>query len=140
LFTFVDTQRLPGIGAEEDQSEAIGRNLYEMAGLRVPIVVPSSAKEGRAALAISSVTSRDVTRRGSSRRAAHRYWKSAEQAPEAARTARITAPRLKQLGLIDKVMSEPLGAHRPRGDDVALKKVLTETLRGCRTDRPLLEV
>jgi acetyl-CoA carboxylase carboxyl transferase subunit alpha len=58
-------------------------------------------------------------------------WKSAEHAPEAAETLGIISARLKQLGLIDKVVNEPLGgAHRDHGAMMgALKKVLTETLR-----------
>ena len=58
-------------------------------------------------------------------------WKSAEHAPEAAETLGITAPRLKQLGLIDKVVNEPLGgAHRDHAAMmVTLKKALTEALR-----------
>src|SRR5436190_949698 len=65
-------------------------------------------------------------------------WKSAEHAPEAAETLGITAPRLKQLGLIDKVVNEPLGgAHRDHGAMmVTLKKALVEALRGLQ-EQPL---
>jgi len=139
LFTFVDTPgAYPGIGAEErGQSEAIGRNLYEMAGLRVPIIVSvigEGGSGGALAIAVGDVTlmlqyaTYSVI---SPEGCASILWKSAEQAPEAAETLGITAPRLKQLGLIDKVVSEPLGgAHRdPAAMMVTLKKVLTETLR-----------
>jgi acetyl-CoA carboxylase carboxyl transferase subunit alpha len=65
-------------------------------------------------------------------------WKSAEHAPEAAETLGITAARLKQLGLVDKVVNEPLGgAHRDHAAMmVALKKALTEALRQL-TDQPI---
>ncbi len=122
LFTFVDTPgAYPGIGAEErGQSEAIGRNLYEMAGLRVPIVVTvigEGGSGGALAIAIGDVTlmlqyaTYSVI---SPEGCASILWKSAEQAPEAAETLGITAPRLKQLGLIDKVVSEPPGRRAPR--------------------------
>ena len=139
LFTFVDTPgAYPGIGAEErGQSEAIGRNLYEMAGLRVPIIVTvvgEGGSGGALAIAIGDVTlmlqyaTYSVI---SPEGCASILWKSAEQAPEAAETLGITAPRLKQLGLIDKVLNEPLGgAHRdPAAMMVTLKKALTEALR-----------
>jgi len=146
LFTFVDTPgAYPGIGAEErGQSEAIGRNLYEMAGLRVPVIVTvigEGGSGGALAIAVGDVTlmlqyaTYSVI---SPEGCASILWKSAEQAPEAAETLGITAPRLKQLGLIDKVVSEPLGgAHRDAAAMmVTLKKVLTETLRGLQ-EQPL---
>jgi acetyl-CoA carboxylase carboxyl transferase subunit alpha len=142
LFTFVDTPgAYPGIGAEErGQSEAIGRNLYEMAGLRVPIVVTvigEGGSGGALAIAIGDVTlmlqyaTYSVI---SPEGCASILWKSAEQAPEAAETLGITAPRLKQLGLIDKVLNEPPGgAHRdPAAMTVTLKKALTEALRALK--------
>ncbi len=146
LFTFIDTPgAYPGIGAEErGQSEAIGRNLYEMAGLRVPIVVTvigEGGSGGALAVAIGDVTlmlqyaTYSVI---SPEGCASILWKSAEQAPEAAETLGITAPRLKQLGLIDKVVSEPPGgAHRdPAAMMITLKKALTEALRALQ-DQPL---
>ena len=139
LFTFVDTPgAYPGIGAEErGQSEAIGRNLYEMAGLRVPIIVTvigEGGSGGALAIAVGDVTlmlqyaTYSVI---SPEGCASILWKSAEHAPEAAETLGITAPRLKQLGLIDKVVNEPLGgAHRDHAAMmVTLKKALTEALR-----------
>jgi acetyl-CoA carboxylase carboxyl transferase subunit alpha len=139
LFTFVDTPgAYPGIGAEErGQSEAIGRNLFEMAGLRIPIIVTvigEGGSGGALAIAIGDVTlmlqyaTYSVI---SPEGCASILWKSAEHAPEAAETLGIISARLKQLGLIDKVVNEPLGgAHRDHGAMMgALKKVLTETLR-----------
>ena len=146
LFTFVDTPgAYPGIGAEErGQSEAIGRNLYEMAGLRTPIIVTvigEGGSGGALAIAIGDITlmlqyaTYSVI---SPEGCASILWKSAEHAPEAAETLGITAVRLKQLGLIDKVVNEPLGgAHRDHGAVmVALKKALAEALRQA-SDQPL---
>jgi acetyl-CoA carboxylase carboxyl transferase subunit alpha len=139
LLTFVDTPgAYPGIGAEErGQSEAIGRNLYEMAGLRVPIVVTvigEGGSGGALAIAVGDVTlmlQYSTYSVISPEGCASILWKSAEQAPEAAEILGITAPRLKQLGLVDKVVSEPVGgAHRDHAAmTVTLKKALTETLR-----------
>src|SRR6266480_1519960 len=139
LLTFVDTPgAYPGIGAEErGQSEAIGRNLYEMAGLRIPIiatVIGEGGSGGALAIAIGDITlmlqyaTYSVI---SPEGCASILWKSAEHAPEAAETLGITAQRLKTLGLIDKVVTEPLGgAHRDHAALMAtLKKALTEALR-----------
>ncbi|HYT96232.1 MAG TPA: acetyl-CoA carboxylase carboxyltransferase subunit alpha [Casimicrobiaceae bacterium] len=139
LLTFVDTPgAYPGIGAEErGQSEAIGRNLYEMAGLRIPIiatVIGEGGSGGALAIAIGDITlmlqyaTYSVI---SPEGCASILWKSAEHAPEAAETLGITAARLKQLGLIDKVVNEPLGgAHRDHAAmTVTLKKALVEALR-----------
>src|SRR5512134_3162770 len=139
LFTFVDTPgAYPGIGAEErGQSEAIGRNLFEMAGLRTPVIV-TVIGEGSSGCALAIAVG-DITLMLqyatysviSPEGCASILWKSAEQAPEAAETLGITAPRLKQLGLIDKVVNEPTGgAHRdPAAMMVTLKKALTDALR-----------
>ena len=146
LFTFVDTPgAYPGIGAEErGQSEAIGRNLYEMAGLRVPIIVTvigEGGSGGALAIAVGDVslmlqysTYSVISPEG----CASILWKSADHAPEAAETLGITAARLKQLGLIDKIVNEPTGgAHRDHpAMMVALKKALTEMLRQLQ-DQPL---
>jgi len=139
LFTFVDTPgAYPGIGAEErGQSEAIGRNLYEMAGLRIPIIVTvigEGGSGGALAIAIGDVslmlqysTYSVISPEG----CASILWKSADHAAEAAETLGITSARLKQLGLVDKIVNEPLGgAHRDHpAMMVALKKALTEMLR-----------
>jgi acetyl-CoA carboxylase carboxyl transferase subunit alpha len=142
VFTFVDTPgAYPGIDAEErGQSEAIGRNLYEMAGLRAPIIVSiigEGGSGGALAIAVGDVTlmlqyaTYSVI---SPEGCASILWKSADMAPEAAETLGITASRLKTLGLVDKVVSEPLGgAHRdPQAAAQALKKALAESLRQLR--------
>ncbi len=146
LFTFVDTPgAYPGIGAEErGQSEAIGRNLYEMAGLRTPVVatvIGEGGSGGALAIAIGDLTlmlQYSTYSVISPEGCASILWKSAEQAPEAAEILGITAPRLKQLGLIDKIVNEPVGgAHRDHpAMMVAIKKALTDALRQLQ-DQPL---
>jgi acetyl-CoA carboxylase carboxyl transferase subunit alpha len=144
MFTFVDTPgAYPGIGAEErGQSEAIGRNLYEMAGLRIPIVVTvigEGGSGGALAIAIGDTTlmlQYSTYSVISPEGCASILWKSAAQAPEAAETLGITATRLKQLGLVDKVVNEPPGgAHRDHTAMMTgLRKALTEAVR------PLMEM
>jgi len=121
IVTFIDTPgAYPGIGAEErGQSEAIAHNLREMAGLRVPIVCTVIGEGGSggalaigvgdAVLMLGYATYSVISPEG----CASILWKSAEKAPEAATAMGITAPRLRELGLIDAVVEEPLGgAHR----------------------------
>ena len=139
VMTFVDTPgAYPGIDAEErGQSEAIGRNLYVMAELKVPVIVTIIGEGGSGgALAIAVGDTVQMLQYStysviSPEGCASILWKSAEKAPEAAETMGITAQRLKTLGLVDKVVSEPLGgAHR---DHVAmaqnLKKALQDALK-----------
>jgi acetyl-CoA carboxylase carboxyl transferase subunit alpha len=146
LFTFVDTPgAYPGIGAEErGQSEAIGRNLYEMAGLRIPVictVIGEGGSGGALAIAVGDVllmlqyaTYSVISPEG----CASILWKSAAQAPEAAETLGITANRLKALGFIDRIVSEPLGgAHRePTAVIQTLKRALSEALRQLQERSP----
>ena len=139
LFTFIDTPgAYPGIGAEErGQSEAIGRNLYEMARLRVPIVctvIGEGGSGGALAIAIGdqiNMLQYSIYSVISPEGCASILWKSADKASEAAETLGITAPRLKTLGLIDKVINEPLGgAHRdPAAMMQTLKRALADALR-----------
>jgi len=140
LLTFVDTPgAYPGIGAEErGQSEAIGHNLYVMAGLRVPVVVSvigEGGSGGALAIAVGDTTlmmQYSTYSVISPEGCAAILWKSAENAPEAAEALGITAPRLKTLGLIDKVINEPLGgAHRDHAEAAKnLKKGIQDSLRG----------
>ncbi len=139
VITFVDTPgAFPGIGAEErNQSEAIGRNLYEMAALRVPIVttvIGEGGSGGALAVAVGDVTlmlQYAIYSVISPEGCAAILWKSAAQAPEAAETLGITAHRLKALGLIDRIISEPVGgAHRdPVQMAQLLKRALSDALR-----------
>ena len=139
LFTFIDTPgAYPGIGAEErGQSEAIGRNLYVMAGLRIPIVctiIGEGGSGGALAIAVGDTTlilqyaTYSVI---SPEGCAAILWKSAEHAEEAAEALGITANRLKSLGLVDKIVHEPVGgAHRdPQAAANSLKKALQESLK-----------
>ena len=139
VFSFVDTPgAYPGIGAEErSQSEAIGRNIFEMAQLEVPIVVTiiGEGMSGGALgigvgdqllmlqYAIYSVISPEGC--------ASILWKTAERAAEAAEALGITAHRLKALGLVDKIVNEPVGgAHRdPKQMAAYLKRALNDSLR-----------
>jgi len=139
VITFVDTPgAYPGIGAEErGQSEAIGRNLYAMAELRVPIictVIGEGGSGGALAIAVGDITMMlqySTYSVISPEGCASILWKSADKAPEAAETLGITAVRLKTLGLIDKIIPEPLGgAHRDHAAAAQnLKKALQEALR-----------
>jgi acetyl-CoA carboxylase carboxyl transferase subunit alpha len=139
VFTFVDTPgAYPGIDAEErGQSEAIGRNLYEMAELKTPIIVTIIGEGGSGgALAIAVGDTVQMLQYStysviSPEGCASILWKSAEKASIAAETMGITAQRLKTLGLIDKIVSEPVGgAQRDHAQMAAsLKKSLQEALK-----------
>jgi acetyl-CoA carboxylase carboxyl transferase subunit alpha len=146
VFTFVDTPgAYPGIDAEErGQSEAIGRNLFEMARLRVPIiatVIGEGGSGGALAIAVGDVvimlqyaTYSVISPEG----CASILWRDSTMAPEAADALGITAARLKTLGLIDKIVPEPLGgAHRDaQATAQALKKALADTLKQLREKKP----
>lgn len=121
IITFIDTPgAYPGIGAEErGQSEAIARNLYEMAKLRTPIictVVGEGGSGGALAIGVGDrvmmlqyATYSVISPEG----CASILWKSADKAADAADAMGITADRLKSLGLIEQIIPEPLGgAHR----------------------------
>jgi acetyl-CoA carboxylase carboxyl transferase subunit alpha len=139
LFTFVDTPgAYPGVGAEErGQSEAIGHNIFEMAQLEVPIIVTIIGEGGSGgALALSVgdqllMLQYSVYSVISPEGCASILWKSTERAAEAAEALGITAHRLKALGLVDKIVSEPVGgAHRdPKAMSASLKRALGDALR-----------
>lgn len=138
VITLIDTPgAYPGIGAEErGQSEAIGRNLFVMAGLRVPIVaavIGEGGSGGALAIAVADhlvmmqyATYSVISPEG----CASILWKRADKAADAAEALGVTAPKLKSLGLVDKVVNEPLGgAHRsPSKAADALKKALLDGL------------
>ncbi|WP_028535963.1 acetyl-CoA carboxylase carboxyltransferase subunit alpha [Paludibacterium yongneupense] len=139
VMTFVDTPgAYPGIDAEErGQSEAIGRNLYEMSKLRVPViatVIGEGGSGGALAIAIGDYinmlqysTYSVISPEG----CASILWKTAERASDAAEALGITAHRLKTLGLVDRVISEPLGgAHRDHAQMMStMKRALQEQLK-----------
>ncbi|MDR2366195.1 MAG: acetyl-CoA carboxylase carboxyltransferase subunit alpha [Zoogloeaceae bacterium] len=151
VFAFVDTPgAYPGIDAEErGQSEAIGRNLYEMATLKTPIIVSiigEGGSGGALAIAVGDVTLmlQNATYAViSPEGCASILWKSAEKAADAAEIMGVTAQRLKTLGLIDKIVHEPAGgAHRdPATMSLHLKKALQEALKHLLTlsERDLLD-
>ncbi len=139
IMTFIDTPgAYPGVGAEErGQSEAIGKNLYVMAELRAPLicaVIGEGGSGGALAIAVGDATlmlqyaTYSVI---SPEGCASILWKSAAKAADAAETLGITAPRLKALGLIDKIVNEPLGgAHRDYPATMqTMKKALQDTLK-----------
>jgi len=134
VFTFVDTPgAYPGVGAEErGQSEAIGHNLYAMAELKVPIIttiIGEGGSGGALAIAVGDVvmmlqyaTYAVISPEG----CASILWRSADKASVAAEALAITAPRLKDLGLIDRIVNEPVGgAHR---DPVMMARQLNRAL------------
>jgi len=139
VLTFVDTPgAYPGIDAEErGQSEAIGRNLYEMSKLRVPIistVIGEGGSGGALAIAVGDylnmlqyATYSVISPEG----CASILWKTAERASDAAEALGITAHRLKTLGLVDRVINEPLGgAHRDHAQIMnSMKRALVEQLK-----------
>lgn len=139
VFTFIDTPgAYPGIDAEErGQSEAIGRNLAVMTELKVPListVIGEGGSGGALAISVGDCvmmlqysTYSVISPEG----CASILWKSAERAGDAAETMGITAPRLKSLSLIDRVVSEPVGgAHRDyRLMAQNLKKALQESMK-----------
>lgn len=146
VFTFIDTPgAYPGIGAEErGQSEAIGRNLLVMADLDVPLictVIGEGGSGGALAIAAGDVllmmqysTYSVISPEG----CASILWKSAGRAADAADAMGITAQRLKTLGLVDRVVNEPLGgAHRnPAIAAQNLKKALQESLKHLQSFAP----
>ena len=138
LLTFIDTMgAYPGIGAEErGQSEAIARNLLEMSELKIPVICTVIGEGGSGgALAIGVGDRTLMLEYGtysviSPEGCASILWKSADKAKDAAEQLGITAKRLQALGLVDKVVREPIGgAHRnPKQMATRLKAVLMNEL------------
>lgn len=139
VITFIDTPgAYPGVGAEErGQSEAIARNLYEMAQLQTPIacvVIGEGGSGGALAIGVGDKvmmmqysTYSVISPEG----CASILWKSAEKAADAAEALGITSARLLELGLVDLVISEPLGGAHRDIDTAAtsIKKALRDALR-----------
>ena len=146
VFTFVDTPgAFPGIDAEErGQSEAIGRNIFEMAQLEVPIITTIIGEGGSGgALAISVadqvlMLQYSVYSVISPEGCASILWKTSERAQDAAEALGITAHRLKALGLVDKIVSEPVGGAHTNYKQMAslLKRALGDALRGVSDLKP----
>jgi acetyl-CoA carboxylase carboxyl transferase subunit alpha len=121
ILTFIDTPgAYPGVDAEErGQSEAIARNLYEMSNLKTPIICTVIGEGGSGGALAIGVGDRICMLEYSTysvispEGCASILWKSAEKAPDAAEAMNMTSGRLKELGLIDEIIIEPLGgAHR----------------------------
>ena len=138
ILTFIDTPgAYPGVGAEErGQSEAIARNLFVMSELKTPIVCTVIGEGGSGGALAIGVGDRLLMLQYSTysvispEGCASILWKSAEKAPEAAEAMGLTAPRLQELGLVDQIVTEPLGgAHRDL-ESMAdrLKQALLESL------------
>ena len=138
IITFIDTPgAYPGVGAEErGQSEAIARNLREMSTLKVPVICTVIGEGGSGgALAIGVGDKVNMLQYStysviSPEGCASILWKSADKASTAAEVMGLTANRLKELGLIDNIVREPLGgAHRNYAEMAKnLKKRLLEDL------------
>ncbi len=139
VFTFVDTPgAFPGIDAEErGQSEAIGRNIYEMAQLEVPIIatiIGEGGSGGALAIAVADqvlMLQYSIYSVISPEGCASILWKTSDKAQDAAEALGVTAHRLKALGLVDKIVSEPVGgAHRDhRQMSAFLKRALGDAWR-----------
>ncbi len=138
VLTFIDTPgAYPGVGAEErGQSEAIARNLYVMAALKTPIVSTVIGEGGSGGALAIGVCDRLLMLQYSTysvispEGCASILWKTASKASEAAEAMGITAARLRELGLNDQIVAEPLGgAHRDIDAMAAsLKQALLATL------------
>jgi acetyl-CoA carboxylase carboxyl transferase subunit alpha len=151
ILTFIDTPgAFPGIDAEErGQSEAIARNLAVMSRLKVPIIATVIGEGGSGgALAIGVCDHLQMLEYStysviSPEGCASILWKSAQFAPQAAEAMGMTAQRLHKLGLVDEIISEPLGgAHRDH--DLAARAVRKslernlDSLRAYGNGEPLL--
>jgi acetyl-CoA carboxylase carboxyl transferase subunit alpha len=138
ILTFIDTPgAYPGVGAEErGQSEAIARNLFEMAGLRTPIIATVIGEGGSGGALAIGVADRLMMLQYSTysvispEGCASILWKDAEKAPLAAEAMAITSKHLKDLQLIDDIVPEPLGGAHRDPDTVArnLKSALLSAL------------
>jgi acetyl-CoA carboxylase carboxyl transferase subunit alpha len=138
VLTFIDTPgAYPGVGAEErGQSEAIARNLFEMAGLRTPIIATVIGEGGSGGALAIGVADRLLMLQYSTysvispEGCASILWKDAEKAPLAAEAMAITSKHLKDLKLIDEIVPEPLGGGHRDPDAVGrnLKKALLAAL------------
>lgn len=129
IITFVDTPGAsPGIGAEErNQSEAIGKNLYEMATLKTPVittVIGEGGSGGALAIAVADQVNMlefSIYSVISPEGCASILWKDASKANIAAEILGITANRLKPLGLIDSIINEPSGGAHSNHAEMMLK-------------------
>jgi acetyl-CoA carboxylase carboxyl transferase subunit alpha len=141
LITLIDTPgAYPGIGAEErGQSEAIARNLFVMSSLKVPIVsivIGEGGSGGALAIGVADrvlMLQYSIYSVISPEGCASILWRTADKAADAAEAMKITASDLQALGVVDRVIEEPLGgAHRhPDSAMAELKQALIEEIDGC---------
>ncbi len=146
ILTFIDTPgAYPGVGAEErGQSEAIARNLMVMARLRTPILCTVVGEGGSGGALAIGVGDRTLMLQYSTysvispEGCASILWKSTDKAQLAAEAMAITSGKLKEQGLVDIVIPEPLGgAHRdPDATAAALKGALLEQLNLLEAEDP----
>ncbi|MBI3545458.1 MAG: acetyl-CoA carboxylase carboxyltransferase subunit alpha [Gammaproteobacteria bacterium] len=139
LISLIDTPgAYPGVGAEErGQSEAIARNLYEMAWLKTPIISVVIGEGGSGGALAIGVCDRLLMLQYSTysvispEGCASILWRSADKASEAAQAMGITAESLNRLGLVDEIVPEPLGGAHREMDEMAkiLKSTLISTLK-----------
>ena len=144
LLTFIDTPgAYPGIGAEErGQSEAIAKNLFAMSQLHTPIICTVIGEGGSGGALAIGVGDRTLMLQYSTYSVISSdagfllLWKSAEKAEEAAEALGITSSRLRELGLIDRIINEPLGGAHRDIDTMAerLRKALVEELAALSKD------
>jgi acetyl-CoA carboxylase carboxyl transferase subunit alpha len=138
VVTFIDTPgAYPGVGAEErGQSEAIACSLYLMAGLKTPIisvVIGEGGSGGALAIGVGDrllMLQYSIYSVISPEGCASILWKSADKAEDAAEAMQITAAHLTEFGLVDEVLTEPLGgAHRdPKGMAEVIRNALLKNL------------
>lgn len=143
VITFIDTPgAYPGIGAEErNQSEAIARNLFEMADLQTPIICTVIGEGGSGGALAIGVGDRVMMLEYSTysvispEGCASILWKSADKAADAAEAMGITAKSLKDAGLIDQIIREPLGSAHRDVDETArnIKQALIDSLEKFET-------
>ncbi|MGP7818462.1 acetyl-CoA carboxylase carboxyl transferase subunit alpha [Niallia sp. 01092] len=143
IVCFIDTKgAYPGKAAEErGQSEAIARNLFEMASLQVPvvcIVIGEGGSGGALALGVGNhihMLENSTFSVISPEGAASILWKDANQAKQAAEKMKITAPDLKELGIIDEIITEVKGGahHNVKEQAEEIEKVLFDSLKLLRS-------
>jgi len=143
VITFIDTPgAYPGIGAEErNQSEAIARNLFEMADLQTPVLCTVIGEGGSGGALAIGVGDRVMMLEYSTysvispEGCASILWKSADKASVAAEAMGITAKKLKEAGLIDQIIREPLGSAHRDVDETArnIKQALIDSLEKFET-------
>ena len=141
VVSLVDTPgAFPGVEAEErGQAEAIARSTETCLSLGVPliaVIVGEGGSGGAVAIAAANrvlMFEHAIYSVISPEGCASILWRTADKAPDAAEAMRITASDLKALGVVDRIVTEPLGgAHRDGGEAIAfLKEAIIEELAGC---------